>query len=178
MYKRKPETTRERDALHQELLHFARRATYQGTTKGLARLVSAYQDQAFTDLLIRWLEEYTPIRKQRNEFNALTFLVPIDIRENYDLAGARLNPYYSMETKEELPKATIIPSANLAVHQLSDRELMVKILRQALRTFINEGSADARRHLIDLIQKFPMKNESVGRKSPFLQGGAPGLGKR
>ena len=177
MIKKKPATPQERKALQDTLYGYAEKATREGTTKGLARFISSYEDSEFVALLISWLEQYTPIRKQENRLNTLAFQVPNSVRTDYDLAGARLNPCYSMEPPPIRPVAVIIPPASASSHPLSEREMAKKGIKRALNKFLTESTVESRSHLIELVKDFPLQNQT-GRKFPFLQGGAPGLGKR
>lgn len=167
-----PKTTSERKELHDRLYQFAVSAVRDGTTKGLKRFVEQF-DAQFQEQLLSWLEKYTPVRKRfRGSEGEWHFMSPAALRTNYDLAGARLNPYYSMEPAWQAPKpqVTVLTTPKHSDYQLSDRQLATKALKLALNEFIDEGTREAKAKLLCKINEFPSKNESA-RGSPFWQGG-------
>lgn len=178
MFIRLPETHEEKKVVHLKLIDYATEATRHGTTKGLSRFVLSWGNSDFAKLLIEWLEKFTPIRQEVNPKGHLLFRVPEIIRKDYDLGGARLNPFYTMEHGLRTPKPILIsPPTSSHPHQLSDREAAVKILKIALNTFLADRSIESRQRLISLINAFPSEHGSA-KGSPFMQGGAPGLKRR
>jgi hypothetical protein len=97
----------------------------------------------------------------------------------YDLGGARLNPYYTVEPdlarggQPTLAKQTI-PGCDI---QLSDQEFQKKSLRLSLEKFVSDPSVENRENLENLIRHFYARSKGTSA-TVFLQGGAPGLGKR
>ena len=174
-----PETSEERKALHEILLKFAGNAVRNGTTKGLGHLVCNFENPKFRDQLIRWLETYTPIRRETCSMpEHIRFLVPKELRVNYDLGGARLNPYYCMETKNtEKYSKFKVELITYEAAQLSQNEFERKILKRALEKFLIEGSIEARKRLIELVDSYEAFKKNFNARR-FVQGGAPGLGRR
>lgn len=174
-----PETSEERKALHKKLIAFAGNAVRAGTTKGLGRLISGFDDTNLQAQIIFWIEKYTPIQREKNtEPQYFRFLVPKGLGESYDLGGARLNPYYTIELiqfdKHIKVKVIHLPSGT---GQLTDKDFERKRIRLALENFFIKGSIETRQHLFELITSY----ESMGnhfRASLFVQGGAPGLGRK
>ena len=174
-----PGTHEERKLLHERLLIFASLAVRTGTTKGLGRLIGEFDDIDFQNHLIFWIEKYTPIKKGVNTDNKhLWFLVPKGLREGYDLGGARLNPYYTIEKiKSDEHTEVKVSRLTAGTVQLTDKEFERKHIRLALEKFFIEGSIETRQRLFELITTYG----SIGnhfRGSLFAQGGAPGLGRK
>lgn len=177
-----PTTAAERQQLHARLYQFATDARDKGLTKGLKKFVQSFCDQRFEATLIYWLETYAPIRQHlRGPNNEWQFDVARDIQKGYDLAGAKLNPYYSIDPVKicqapikHPPKAQVYETPPHSANQASDRQMAVKRLKLAVKEFLDEGTRESKSKLIQLINDFPSKAESV-RRSPFFQGGAPGL---
>ena len=172
-----PETPEARATLQRALIEYATKAVRDGTTKGLAKFLLSYQDEAFRNLLINWLIEYTPIRIPRNPTNHLVLCARDNLRKNYDLAGARLNNYWTMETPVQRPTVTTCPPAKASSNQLSEREFLKKTIKSALDTFLKESTDQSKQNLIQLITDFESRGKS-SRQSPFVSGGLPSLGRR
>lgn len=167
-----PNTSEGRKELHDRLYEFAVNAVRKGTTKGLKRFIEQFDSQ-FQAVLLLWLEQYTPVRRRfRGSEGEWQFIPPTALRTNFDLAGARLNPYYSMERPcpAPKPKVTVLATAKHTDCQISDRQLATKALKLALNEFMDEGTREARDKLICRINEFPSKSESA-RGRPFWQGG-------
>ncbi len=168
-----PTSSTERKELHAKLYKYAEDARNKGTTKGLQRFVQLFGNARFEANLISWLVQYTPIRQCfRGSEGDWQFYVPLDLRKDYDLAGARLNPYYSLEPAvlASKPKATVLANQKHTECQISDRQLATKALKLALNEFLEVGTREAKAKLLCKINEFPGKSEST-RGSPFLQGG-------
>lgn len=175
-----PDTHEKRKALHERLLKFANDAAHDGTTKGLAKLVGNFDDAGFRSHLVYWLGKFTPIRRDKHSPPGYwLFHVPKELKEGYDLGGAKLNPYYTFDTVKPSKPVTEVEAQRLGAGtvQLSDKEFERKSLRLALGKFLAEGSVETRKHLLELITRY----ESVGIRhggGAFVQGGAPGLGRK
>lgn len=151
---------------------------HQGTTKGLAKLISQFDDNEFRALLVYWLEKFTPIRRDLNLRGHLLFCVQSNIRKGYDLAGARLNPYYTVEQVFSCPagvKNDRKPNSKVST-PISTYELERKLLKLALDRSLTERSVESRKNLIELINQQELTGTPVARGF-ILQGGAPGLGR-
>lgn len=176
--KEAPSTHIEQKALNEQLLAYAHRAVHQGTSKGLAKLIGQFDSKEFRTLLVYWLEKFTPIRRDLNSRGNLLFCVPSIISEGYDLAGARLNPYYTVEQVFAWPagvKNDRKPNSKVST-PISTYELERKRLKLALDRFLTERSVESRKHLIELINQQELTGASAARGF-ILQGGAPGLGR-
>jgi len=168
-----PTSPTERKELHAKLYKYAEDARSKGTTKGLQRFLQLFGNAQFEANLISWLLQYTPIRQCfRGSEGDWQFYVPLDIRKDYDLAGARLNPYYSIERPcpVQNPKVTVAVNPTHTDCRISDRQLATKALKLALNEFLEDGTREAKAKLLCKINEFPSKSEST-RGSPFLQGG-------
>jgi hypothetical protein len=165
-----PNTLEQRKAVHVELLAFATSALHTGGVKGLSKYLMSFQDRAFAGRLIFWLEKYTPIRRDTRCKDRTVFIVPTALRESYDLGGARLNPFYTLDAPPTPP------TVDAKVKQLSERAFFRKSIHLALDKLLAEPTVEARQELLKLIAHIETPSSTKGR--PMLQGGAPGLGKR
>lgn len=172
-----PESHAEKRALHEKLLQFAAFSTKDGTTKGLAKLIGSFEDEGFRAHLICWLEMFTPIRWRRQPNGQLDSYTPN--WEGYDLGGAKLNPYYTFTSVDGSSRKNELShkagaSGNV---QLSAKEFERKIIRLSLEKYLRDSTIENRKSLIDLISRYESAGGVQGG-NPFLQGGAPGLGRR
>ena len=166
-----------RKKLHQQLLSFATNAVNTGTTKGLAKFISSFEDPRFEATLHLWFSTYTPIQSILRGIDHNALMVPHSLKGVFDLSGARLNPYYSMPSQAPQVAVMVVAPSNMRTHQSSELDLVKKGLKHAVNEFLDVRSLESKQKLLRLINDFPTQGESK-RGSPFLQGGAPGLGRR
>jgi hypothetical protein len=178
MWRKKPETGEERKALHETLMGYATSAEKTGAFGGLSALLRSYGDTVFINLIVRWFETFTSIRREKND-SVLLFCAHKSTRGVRDLGTARLNPYYSMLPEGRICKSISVSGTHSSLDAcgISDREFKKKTIHIALDAFFIERSHETKQRLINLINSFDT-TEVMAKGSPFVQAGAPGLGRR
>lgn len=169
---------------HRKLIEFAEHAVRQEQCKGLCRFMSKIKLESTRNQMLMWIKKFTPIvcvGPQIDKPQKIHFTVDKRLFQNFDLGPARLNPYYSLDVASELKshpvdKAKAFPRA-LRQSPLSDKEFEEKTLRSALNRFLDEPSLENRAKMSALLDAYMHRGSAI-RHSPFLQAGAPGLGKR
>lgn len=170
-----PSNNTERRALHDRLIRYADAANRTGRTRGVAALVRSIEDPGLRQQVMRWLEKYTPLRRIPGGTRPdLTFYCVPKSLAGMDLGPARLNPYWS-EAGPSGHVPTIVP-ANLKTGGQSEKDFGVVRLRRAFDAYLRDRDPQSRATLIRVIEEVDLTPPH--RRSPFLQGGAPSLGRR
>ena len=167
------------------------RAIKHNSCSGFHSFVQSVKNDRIKALMLTWMDSYSPIRQIKTKKDG--FFQEEVIRDFVPLCSivnGKANPYYSLQAK---PRKThrigrkISPSIVVDVDGKnyfdtsrpanSDLDLAIKMAKMAFNQFIRDRSLDSRKSLFDKINLIPIGQiEKKGK--PFLQGGAPGLGKK
>ncbi len=173
------------------LEQICQRAIRHNSCSGFYSFVQSVKNDRIKALMLTWTDTYSPIRQIKTKKDG--FFREEVIRDFVPLCSivnGKANPYYSLQVK---PRKThrvgrkISPSIVVDIDGKnyfdtsrpanSDLDLSIKMAKMAFNQFIRERSLDFRKNLVDKINLIPIGQiEKKGK--PFLQGGAPGLGKK
>ena len=166
------------------------RAIEHNSCSGLHSFVQSVKHERTRALMLTWLDTYSPIRQIKTKNGVFQQEVIRDFVPLCSIIEGKVHPYYSLDVKPR--KTHKVGHKNLAPTEVevdgkslfntlraanSDLELVIKMAKIAFNQFIRDRSLDSRKSLVDKINLIPIgKIEKKGQ--PFLQGGAPGLGKK
>lgn len=173
-----PESREGRKYLKDRLIEFAIIANSAGTVTGLRSFYKSIPNQDIREQVLKWLEQYTPIRRSIVNARDLTFLVPKELKGTCNLDNAALTPWYSVlpTDNQQAKPPTQARQQKDGQRQLSDRQFKRKQLITAIDRFLTDPTESTKRKLIGAINSVPMEKSRRGG-SVFLQGGATGLKK-
>jgi len=166
------------------------RAIEHKSCSGLHSFVQSVKHERTRALMFTWLDTYSPIRQIKTKNGVFQQEVIRDFVPLCSMIEGKLHPYFSLNVRPR--KTHKVGRKNLALNEVevdgksmfdtsraasSDLELAIKMAKIAFNQFIRDRSLDSRKNLVDKINLIPIGQ--IERKGkPFLQGGAPGLGKK
>ena len=170
------------------------RAIHKNSCSGIHSFITAIKNDRVKHLIHTWLDTYSPIRQVKNKDGIVQNEVIRDYTSRCSIANAKLNPYFTLEPKprkvhifrrqnfvtstsevETIANTKVLFNTSRAA--VSDFDLSVKLAKIAFNDFIRERSLDSRKKLIEKINSIHIGAiETKGNF--FLQGVAPGLGKK
>jgi hypothetical protein len=166
------------------------RAIEHKSCSGLHSFVQSVKHERTRALMFTWLDTYSPIRQIKTKNGVFQQEVIRDFVPLCSMIEGKVHPYFSLNVRPR--KTHKVGRKNLALNEVevdgksmfdtsraasSDLELAIKMAKIAFNQFIRDRSLDSRKNLVDKINLIPIGQ--IERKGkPFLQGGAPGLGKK
>lgn len=174
----------------EKLEEICQRAIKHNSCSGFHLFVQSVKNDRIKALMLTWMDTYSPIRQIKTKKDGIFQEEVIrDFVPLCSILNGKANPYYSLQVK---PRKThrvgrkIYPSIVVDVNGKnyfdtsraanSDLELAIKMAKMAFNQFIRDRSLDSRKNLVYKINLIPI-GQIEKKGNPFLQGGAPGLGK-
>jgi len=166
------------------------RAIEHNSCSGLHSFIQSVKHERTKALMLTWLDTYSPIRQIKTKNGVFQQEVIRDFVPLCSMIEGKVNPYYSLDVKprktHKVGRKNLAPTEvevdgknlfNISLAANSDLDLVIKMAKIAFNQFIRDRSLDSRKSLVDKINMIPIGHiEKKG--NPFLQGGAPSLGKR
>lgn len=178
------------------------RAILRKSISGFYSFIQAVNSDQAQGQMLTWLDTYSPIRQIKTKNGTIQHEVIRDFIHKCSWIDAKTNPYYKIKVrprkiikiKQHLPFESNFDLSKKQDAEVSNIELDAKILfntsspaksdfdfsikmaKNAFNEFIKERSVESKHKLFERINAIPV-DEIRKKGQPFLQGGAPGLGK-
>lgn len=172
--------------VHNHLMEFARLAVTEGRTTGLRKFFYRRCPSDIAPAVLAWLEQFTPIRpKAEGPLGRLQFNIIKGTDGSFDLSAAKLNPFWGICSGVKKPVSTRVKSLDSSQHTtakfretpLSERQFAEVRLKKAVEAFLTDRTVESRATVIVILDEIYSSGNNR-RGSPFVQAGAPGLGRR